>query len=100
MLNYCSLQNDTSTETTRDSVKNCSYSPLSSIESAASICSIGRGFKGRTVNVKFDWATSGKKKDIKGSVSDAAFDYNIPRLPMPNLHNVGLDVYGGVSQTP
>jgi hypothetical protein len=100
MFSSGSLHHDTSTVATWDSVKKFTYTPGSPIDSATVFSAIGRGFKGKTVKVKFDWDRAGKKKDIKGSVPDSAFDYNIPRLPMPNLHNVGLDVYGGVSQTP
>ncbi len=99
MLSTGSLHHDSTTVATWDSVKKFTYTPGSPIDSGTIFSAIGRGFKGKPVKVKFDWGRSGKKKDIKGTVPDGDFDYNDPRFPMPNLHNVGTDIYGGVAQT-
>lgn len=53
----------------------------------------GWGVKGKPVKVKYAW---GDEK--KAEVTD--FKINIPRLPLPNLHNVGDELYllpGGVA---
>jgi hypothetical protein len=57
----------------------------------------GHGFKGKQLKVKYEWQTSPHK--TKGPLADSLYDLNLLRLPMPNLHNVGEDIYGGVKQT-
>ena len=59
----------------------------------------GIGNKGKQIVTKFAWGTD-KKQDVQSlHQSQAQYLQNQPRLPMPNLHNVGEDIYGGVMQT-
>jgi hypothetical protein len=99
MLTSGVIHADTSNATlfSWDSLKKITYTPGSTFDNGEAFVVEGRGFKGKALKVKFEWAV-GKKKD-KGKVADTAFAYNIPRLPMPDLHNVGEDIYGGVKQT-
>jgi len=46
------------------------------------------------------WATASKPVVVKYPKDAPDWKANQPRLPMPNLHNVGEDIYGGVQQTP
>jgi hypothetical protein len=98
---YCSgtIHKDSTSLFSWDSVKKTTYTPGALIDSGSILTFQGRGFKGGRIKVKFTWLSDGKKP-VKGSVPDSSYVYNIPRLPMPNLHNVGEDVYGGVMQTP
>jgi type IX secretion system substrate protein len=82
---------------TWDSVKTVTYTPISPIGSGTLFIAEGHGLKGKTLKTKFEWTTSPKKS--KGPLADSLYDANILRLPMPNLHNVGEDIYGGVKQT-
>ncbi|HEY6191980.1 MAG TPA: T9SS type A sorting domain-containing protein [Bacteroidota bacterium] len=82
---------------TWDSVKSVTYTPVSPIGGGTLFIAEGRGLKGKPLKVKFTWLTSPKK--TKGPLADSLFDFSILRLPMPNLNNVGEDIYGGVKQT-
>jgi hypothetical protein len=48
----------------------------------------GWGTKGKAIKASFEWATS--PKATKGKVT--SYILNNPRLPMPNLHNVGNEL--------
>jgi hypothetical protein len=58
----------------------------------------GRGSKGRLITLTYQWSVPGGGLIDRGSLPskpsniDDAIKVNIPRLPMPNLHNVGEDL--------
>ena len=58
----------------------------------------GIGYKGKNMKVGYEWATS--PRATKGKIDGSTFQTHSLRLPMPNLHNVGEGIYGGVMQTP
>ncbi len=67
----------------------------------------GRGLKGKPIIVTYYWTTQTSQTNtgMRGSLPgkprrDDVIKENILRYPMPNLHNVGEGIYGGVSQTP
>jgi len=68
----------------------------------------GWGAKGRPVSMKYLWAgwpgdRHPRSGTLPGNPLSPCCDsivMNQPRLPMPNLHNVGEDIYGGVNQSP
>ncbi len=55
----------------------------------------GRGKKGKPVKISYTWMDLLADTKIKGTVpnTSSAFIYNIPRLPKPNLHNVGEELF-------
>ena len=65
----------------------------------------GRGLKGKPVAVAYKWVRPDKSVIFSGSLPNAhapagdTMKTNILRYPMPNLQNVGLDIYGGTMQT-
>lgn len=60
----------------------------------------GRGFKGKKFEVIVSWTTLTKPVVVKYPKDSLDWKLNAPRLPMPNLHNAGEGIYGGVQQTP
>jgi len=56
----------------------------------------GYGLNGKMATVKVTWETF--PRPIKQTITE--FKYNDPKLPMPNLHNIGIELFpGGFGQT-
>ena len=69
------------------------------IQSSQTVHVSGTGVKGQRIKISYLWVSGPKTHPkVKGTVTN--FIVNQPRLPMPNLHNVGEDIFGGVMQTP
>jgi hypothetical protein len=60
----------------------------------------GVGDKGKKIDLSVTWATSPRPVLVKYLKDNPVWKTNVPKLPMPDLHNVGEDIYGGTSQTP
>ena len=54
----------------------------------------------RPISGRYEWLMPNLNEVIRGKIADSSFILNQPRNPMPNLHNVGEAIYGGVRQTP
>jgi hypothetical protein len=65
----------------------------------------GRGLKGKPVTIAYKWVRPDKSVIFSGTLPNTnapagdTLKLNILRYPMPNLQNVGLDIYGGTMQT-
>jgi hypothetical protein len=70
------------------------------VDSGSTVLAEGLGLKGKQIKAKYVWKKDppSTPHDIKGFVT--TYDKNSPLLPMPNFHNVGENIYGGVMQTP
>lgn len=75
---------------------------IGSFDSGTVVVVRGLGSKGKLMKVTYEWLVPAnpKSKGPKGTVPDSAYVLNQPQLPMPNLVNVGEDIYGGIMQTP
>jgi hypothetical protein len=82
---------------TWDSVKEVTF-PFSGLQAGGEIFEFtGRGFKGKYLSVNFQWLLGTMVFDKgslpgHGTLAGDTMKYNQPRLPMPNLHNVGEDL--------
>jgi hypothetical protein len=62
---------------------------VNAVDSVESLTVVGRGNKGKAIVVKYDWINPATSKKITGqSGTVATYQYNNPRLPMPNRINV------------
>jgi hypothetical protein len=77
------------------------YSP--GLAAGETVYIYGIGLKGKKQTLSsYRWHVTDPQKGIYSQKKkrDAIFVQNDLQLPMPNLHNVGENIFGGVSQTP
>ncbi|HYQ87603.1 MAG TPA: SdrD B-like domain-containing protein [Bacteroidota bacterium] len=88
------LKADTLAPTTPwDSVKTVAYHTVSPIALGDSFQIDGRGFMGKKFEVSVTWATSPTPITLKYSKNAPGWKRNDPSLPLPNLHNVGEELF-------
>ncbi|MBI1804188.1 MAG: T9SS type A sorting domain-containing protein [Ignavibacteriae bacterium] len=79
-----------------------SWAPTQEYDINLSYIVTGRGYKGSPMKASYEWIATGHSgpfRTIKGKIPSDSLIYNLLLLPMPNLHNVGEDIYGGIMQT-